>query len=75
MFQNTVDYDEIRQSSLKYGTVCDVYGCGSLLYTTQRQYGRITVPKKRLVYCQYTVVNIAFTIVVMVGLGWLLVGC
>ena len=66
-----------------YGTVFGVYGSGSLPYTTRRQYGRITVPTKRVIYCQYTVVNIAFTdvfvnvngrrrpctVVVMVGLG------
>ena len=66
-----------------YGTVFGVYGSGSLPYTTRRQYGRNTVPTERVIYCQYTVVNIAFTdilvnvngrrrsctVVVMVGQG------
>ena len=67
-----------------YETGFAVYGSGTLPYTTRRQYGRITVPIERVIYCQYTVVNIAFTDVfvnvndrlrpftgvVMVGLGY-----
>ena len=66
-----------------YETGFAVYGSGTLPYTTRRQYGRITVATERVIYCQYTVVNIAFTDVfvkvndrlrpftgvVMVGLG------
>ena len=44
-----------------YETGFAVYGSGTLPYTTRRQYGRITVPTERVIYCQYTVVNIAFT--------------
>ena len=44
-----------------YGTVFGVYDGGTLLYTTRRQYGRNTVATERVIYYQYTVVNITFT--------------
>jgi hypothetical protein len=80
MLWNTVDYDEIRPyTSLYmafivkirsfYGAVFDVYSSGTLRYTTRRQYSRNTVRVERVIYCQYTILNIAFTGIVMVGLG------
>jgi hypothetical protein len=66
-----------------YAEMFGVYASGTLPYTTRRLYGRNTVPTERVIYCQYTVVYIAFTAVfvnvngcqrwfkgvVMVGLG------
>jgi hypothetical protein len=71
---NTLDYGKIRLYTLLYiavfvkvrpfyGMGFDVYGRGSLPYTTRRSHGRNTVPTKRAIYGQYTAVNIAFTAV------------
>jgi hypothetical protein len=60
-FLSEVFSAQLQSCRLTISRTSRVYSSSTLSYTTRRQYASKTVPRERVIYCQYIVVNIAFT--------------